>query len=1038
MQGQTLRAQEADHNDLVQGATVPRVIQFSGVLRDSIGQPLTGVQGVSFALYRDQEGGSPLWIETQNVAADEYGRFAVLLGAATADGVPIEMFSSGESRWLGVTAQASSEPGGSAEQPRVLLVSVPYALKAADSETLGGLPASAFLLASNIVTERVKDSGGLESLGLTTAAVNDGPITAAVTAGTAGRIGKFLNGTDLGDSILFEDSDKIGLGTTSPSDRLHLLETGPGLLRMKIESQSTQQFSTAGFTLRLSEVADANTEWHFFVAKLLGGAATGPSSFQIRRRNASQTQALTPFQITTSAGVSHVILQSGFQAGSQQFGNVGIGTQNPMEKLDVVGTVKATAFVGDGSGLTNLPGGGGTVTSIAAGTGLAASPGSPITDSGTLSFDETYGDGRYAQLGAVNTFTDALTDSVSSGNAITGSTSDTTGRGVFGEATAGSGVNYGVYGQSGSPSGRGVYGTAPGTGVFGQGGTYGGRFHSDSTDGRAVFGWATASSGFTYGGSFQSDSTSGTGIFGLAFASGGTTYGVYGANNSTSGFGVYGLATASSGTTYGVYGQSDSPGGFGLYSNGNAHVQGNLTTSGSVTASALAGDGSALTNLNATALMGGIVVLSNATSPNFIGGFNGNSVLNGVFGATIGGGGATALTNHVTDNYGMVGGGCNNRAGDNDVSTNDEPAATIAGGCNNIASRIGSTVSGGDTNTASGTYAVVGGGQNNLASKPFSTIAGGDTNSVDNNFCCNGTMTIGGGSNNTATGSSSTISGGAGNTAEGSWDTVGGGANNTATGDFGYATVSGGRQNTASGTYATISGGFNNTASGPNPSTVGGGQSNTASGDFATVPGGLSNVALGAYSLAAGRRAKANDNGSFVWGDSTDADVSSTGANTFTARASGGVTFYSDSGATTGVNMPAGGGAFSSLSDRNAKENFADVDGQMLLKTLDATPVLTWNYKTQDASIRHMGPMAQDFYAAFGLGEDDKRISTIDADGVALAGVQALYRMVGQVVREKDAQIQDLTEQVRRLQASMQALQNREGVEVSGIVTGKQ
>jgi len=334
-------------------ATVPRVIQFSGVLRDSAGQPLAGVQGVSFALYREQEGGSPLWIETQNVSADEYGRFAALLGAATSDGVPIEMFSSGESRWLGVAANVPGEP----EQPRVLLVSVPYALKAADAETLGGLPASAFLLAANIVTERVKESGGLESLGLTTAAVSDDPITAEVTAGTVGRIGKFINATDLGNSLLFEDTGKIGLGTLIPSDRLHLVETGPGLLRVKIESQSTQQFSTAGFTLRLSEVADANTEWHFYVSKLLGGAATGPASFQIRRRNASQTEALTPFQITASGNVSHVIMQSGFQAGSQQFGNVGIGTQNPTAKLDVAGTVKADAFEGGSMNITGDGGG---------------------------------------------------------------------------------------------------------------------------------------------------------------------------------------------------------------------------------------------------------------------------------------------------------------------------------------------------------------------------------------------------------------------------------------------------------------------------------------------------------------------------------------------------------------------------------------------------------------------------------------------------------------------------------------------------------
>src|SRR3990170_3753090 len=117
-----------------QEALVPPVMQFSGVLQDSAGRPLGGAQGVTFALYREQEGGAPLWLETQNVTADADGRFAALLGATTSAGVPMELFASGESRWLGVQANVPGE----LEQPRVLLVSVPYALKAADAETLGG------------------------------------------------------------------------------------------------------------------------------------------------------------------------------------------------------------------------------------------------------------------------------------------------------------------------------------------------------------------------------------------------------------------------------------------------------------------------------------------------------------------------------------------------------------------------------------------------------------------------------------------------------------------------------------------------------------------------------------------------------------------------------------------------------------------------------------------------------------------------------------------------------------------------------------
>ena len=121
----------------------PRLIPFGGILKDRLGKPLPGVQGVTFALYKDQQGGAPLWVETQNVTADEQGRFAVLVGATKPEGLPLDLFSNDEARWLGVQANSPGEE----EQARVLLGSVPYALKAADAETLGGKPAGAYVLA---------------------------------------------------------------------------------------------------------------------------------------------------------------------------------------------------------------------------------------------------------------------------------------------------------------------------------------------------------------------------------------------------------------------------------------------------------------------------------------------------------------------------------------------------------------------------------------------------------------------------------------------------------------------------------------------------------------------------------------------------------------------------------------------------------------------------------------------------------------------------------------------------------------------------
>src|SRR5579863_3359447 len=126
----------------VASGIVPPVVKFGGVLTDVNSKPLTDTVGVTFSLYKDQEGGAPLWMETQNVQPDKAGRYSVMLGSATSHGLPAGTFASGEARWLGVQAQ------GQAEQARTLLMSVPYALKALDAETIGGKPLSALQLAA--------------------------------------------------------------------------------------------------------------------------------------------------------------------------------------------------------------------------------------------------------------------------------------------------------------------------------------------------------------------------------------------------------------------------------------------------------------------------------------------------------------------------------------------------------------------------------------------------------------------------------------------------------------------------------------------------------------------------------------------------------------------------------------------------------------------------------------------------------------------------------------------------------------------------
>ena len=315
----------------------------------------------------------------------------------------------------------------------------------------------------------------------------------------------------------------------------------------------------------------------------------------------------------------------------------------------------------------------------------------------------------------------------------------------------------------------------------------------------------------------------------------------------------------------------------------------------------------------------GLWTQQNATSPNLIGGYSSNWVTPGIYGATISGGGVSGYPNSVTDHYGTVGGGVSNLAGNGDATLDNAVYATVGGGESNHASGDHATIGGGIGNRASAYTATVGGGDGNRASNNMATVSGGQDNHASGDHA-----TVGGGAYNTASGDYATVGGGSGNLANYFAATVGGGDGNRASNNM--ATVSGGQDNHAIGDHATISGGQNNQASGGHATvggglsnqasadattvgggwgnqasvfsaTVGGGRDNQASAKYATVPGGNLNTAAGFSSFAAGYRAKANHQGAFVWGDSTDDDISSAAADQFLVRASGGVTLTFGTGA---------------------------------------------------------------------------------------------------------------------------------------------
>jgi hypothetical protein len=372
---------------------------------------------------------------------------------------------------------------------------------------------------------------------------------------------------------------------------------------------------------------------------------------------------------------------------------------------------------------------------------------------------------------------------------------------------------------------------------------------------------------------------------------------------------------------------------------------------------------------------------SGVGTESFIGGGNGNVA------DAINAGILTGNMNEVCDQNGAIAGGGLN---------------TISSGAN---SAYNSFIGGGNTNTiTSGAHgAFVGSGNGNTVTGPFSFVVAGASNQNAGTEA-----SLGGGDTNTITSAATdgVLGGGFTNTVSAEYGVIAGGKNNTVSGEGGY--IAAGGYNTASGEGAVVDGGFNS----------------TASGTFATIPGGYVNNAAGTYSFAAGARASAANEGAFVWSDGSDGDtiLTSSRAYQFLARASGGFTLYTNAASSVGAQLAAGSGTWASLSDRNAKTNIAPLDDAAVLDKVAALPISRWSYKSEHG-VRHVGPMAQDFYAAFRVGEDDKHITSIDEDGVALASIKALHAENGALHADNET-LHAENALLRRQLAAMKAVQS--------------
>ncbi len=401
-------------------------------------------------------------------------------------------------------------------------------------------------------------------------------------------------------------------------------------------------------------------------------------------------------------------------------------------------------------------------------------------------------------------------------------------------------------------------------------------------------------------------------------------------------------------------------------------------------------------------------LVPNAVSPSLVGGFAGN-LIEVSPGSIIAGGGAEFCINTIKagSDYSAIGGGRCNSIGP------ASPVCVISGGqTNSIATfNVCSTIGGGCGNAigSQSSYSTIGGGRRNYAGTDLSggTIAGGEENQMLSS-ANNGT--IGGGSGNfiDAFAARSTVSGGGGN-------------------QIGFTALN-----------ASIAGGGSNTVSSRGDfSAVGGGSANLigASAKSATIPGGSGNriADFASYSFAAGRRAAANHLGSLVWGDATDATVSSAASNSVTFRASGGVRFFSSTDTTApapGVTLAAGASSWSTISDRQAKKDFAPVDTSAILERLTQVPVQQWHYRWEsDTSTPHMGPTAQDFKGAFYPGRDDRSITTLEFDGVALAAIQGLNRKLEEKAAKLEADNAALRESLADLKRMVESMAKPAGRE---------
>jgi hypothetical protein len=509
------------HPALEAQSMVPHFVRFSGVMTDASGKPATGRVAATFSLYELEEGGNPLWMETQNVQLDEQGRYTVLLGATQAEGLPLDLFTTGKARWMGVQLP------GAAEEPRVLMVGMPYALKASDADTLGGKPASAYVLSQDLVgsasglstgvTPAVKSGSAVQSV----PAVQSAPAPKAgsqpnssspAAVGGSGKlhfIPIWTSSTTLGNSVIFQDDGNIGVGTKSPGAKLTAVSPGT-----TIKGSSSGAGGIGVFGHATSKI----------------GNGTGV------------------FGLTASPGAAGVVGVA--NVGGTGLVPTGVYGQSSDPNGDGVGG-NASATSGNATGVIGA-------SASATGAGVAgfatATSGTAVGTTGASSATSGTGVGGFATAASGVTY------------GVTGSSVSPTGYGALGQNTATTG-GIGIYGVTYSTSGNS-------NGVVGQ---------VASNNGAGVAGVSISTTGVTAGVYGTDASPNGTGVVGIATATDGGI-GVIGSTVSPNGEAGIFIANAGQGLLLQGLSGSGLTQVFSVDAAGNLDISGNLTVSGSKSA----------------------------------------------------------------------------------------------------------------------------------------------------------------------------------------------------------------------------------------------------------------------------------------------------------------------------------------------------------------------------------------------------------------------------------------------------------------------